>query len=67
LRSRSGDFDLESDSDTSTSSSSTYLSLGASESFETVEPSDFRLLEKHIKPMEVDMEDGHVKSVRIEV
>jgi len=27
----------------------------------------FRLLEKNLKVMEVDLEDGHVRSIRIEV
>jgi len=39
----------------------------SSKVLDKVDIASFRLLEKHIRPMEVDIEDGHVKSVRIEV
>jgi len=67
-------FEIGADSDSSSSSSqSETLSIAPSQSLSSeadareVSGSIFRLLEKHVKPMEVDIEDGHVKSVRIEV
>lgn len=65
------EFKTDSDSDSSsTTSQSDVLSIAASQlSSNSTEDTtfEFRLLEKHIKPMDVDIEDGHVKSVRIEV
>lgn len=58
----------DSGSDSSDSTESDLLSLApSSKGYSTDEVPTFRLLEKNLKAMEVDMENGHVQSVRIEV
>jgi len=67
------DSDSSSSSDSSDSSSDTLvIAPSRSLSRESTPPttavrSEFRLLEKNFKLMDVDVENGHVKSVRIEV
>jgi len=59
-----------SDSESSGSSQSDILSIAHSSISCTSEDTSvvqFRLLEKNLKAMEVDLEAGHVKSIRIEV
>jgi len=60
--------EFSSDSDSSSDSTeSDILSLAPSDGFSSEDSSQFRLLEKNIKKMEVDMENGTVQSIRIEV